>query len=293
MGGGVVDILWPAIGICLIVCVVFYALAMHWHRILQHQSWMVRKLADRVQLLEEMKDPQFRRRIGENAPPPLEQVFTFSFRLSDHFWRSTLALTDEDWGFVHAYGSFIGSVKLECWRSHTVATVTEVLPNSKTARWETRTLDFYPDAGREDDALSLWEVKLTPQNGSAVRPPSLELVLWRNALELAGRFPAKMLDSNGRHDADERIRIFRVALDSAELAEFRSQDPSENDGEASGNPLPDGSGMAMSSWKAFYSHADEVMGYEWQLWSRNLSKKAEWEQWKILEPVNGHSATIG
>lgn len=266
---------------------------MHWHRILQHQSWMVRKLADRVQVLEEMRDPQFRRRIGENAPPPLEQVFTFSFRLSDHFWRGTLALTDEDWGFVRAYGSFIGSVKLECWRSHTVATVTEVLPNSKTARWETRALDFYPDARREDEALSLWELRLTPQNGSTVRPPSIELVLRRNALELEGRFPdAKIQDSNGQKEAEERIRIFRVPLDTGELAEFRSHDPSEDDVEANDNPAPDGLGIAVSSWKAFYSHADEAMGYEWQLWSRNLGKKAEWERWKILEPVNGHSATI-
>jgi hypothetical protein len=283
-----VDIVWPAIGICLIVCVVFYALAMHWHRILQHQSWMVRKLADRVQVLEEMRDPQFRRRVGENAPPPLEQVFTFSFRLSEHFWRTTLALTDEDWNFIRSCGSFVGSVKLECWRSHTVATITEVLPESKTARWETRSLDFYPDAGKAADALTLWELRLSrPQNGSAVRPPSLALVLRQNALELCGRFPeAKSPEVGVEVGADEEARIFRVPLNVAELTEFRSQDPSDNSDGMNANSASNGFSAAASSWRAFYSHVDETMGFEWQLWSRDLAKKAEWEHWKILEPMN-------
>lgn len=289
------DILWPAIGICLIVCVVFYALAMHWHRILQHQSWMVRKLADRVQLLEEMKDPQFRRRVGETAPPPLEQVFTFSFRLSERFWRNTLALTDEDWNFIRTNGSFVGSVKLECWRSHTVATITEVLPESKTARWETRALDFYPEAAKAAAALTLWELRLSSQNGSAVRPPSLQLLLRQNTLELCARFPDAG-DSNengepGAIGADEEARIFCVPLDAARLAEHRSLDPlEENHDGMNRNSGPNGFSAGANSWRAFYSFVDETMGFEWQLWSRDLSKKAEWEQWKILEPVD--AATV-
>lgn len=281
-----VDIIWPAIGICLIVSVVFYALAMHWHRILQHQSWMVRKLADRVQVLEEMRDPQFRRRVGESAPPPLKQVFTFSFRLSEHFWRRTLALTDEDWDFIRRYGSFVGSVKLECWRSHIAATVTEVLPESKTARWENRELDFYPDAARPASSLTLWEIRLSPPNGSAVRPPSLELLLRRNALELCGRFPeGKEFEERDQGVVDEEARIFRVPLDSAQLAEFRSQDPSEYADGTNGSGS-NGFGFGAGSWRAFYSNLDETIGFEWQLWSRDLGKKAEWEHWRIIEAPN-------
>jgi hypothetical protein len=284
------DILWPAIGICLIVCVVFYVLAIHWHRILQHQSWMIRKLADRVQVLEEMKDPQFRRRVGENAPPPLEQVFTFTFRLSDRFWRSTLALDDEDWNFVRTYGSFVGSVKLECWRSHTVATVTEVLPESKTARWETRVLDFYPEAGKTADALTLWELRLTPPDSSCARPPSLELTLRRNALDLCARFSdLSEINGTGQIASDAEVNIFSVPLDTRELAEFRSQDPSDNDDGINGDASPNTFNAMPSSWRAFYSHVDETMGFEWQLWSRDLSKKAEWEHWKILEPADTRS----
>ena len=286
------DILWPAAGICLIVCVVFYALAMHWHRLLRHQSWMVRKLAERMQILEEMRDPQFRRRIGESAPPPLEQVFTFSFRLSDRFWRGTLDLTDEDWNFVRTCGSFVGSVKLECWRGHSVATITEVLPESKTARWETRTLDFYPDAAKAAESLTLWELRLTSQNGSAARPPSLELLLRRNALELCGRFPsAAPLNENAEASQDEEAVIFRVPLDATQLAEFRSQDPAEdlNGGNGHGS---DGFNSNASSWRAFYSFVDETIGFEWQLRSRDLSKKAEWDRWKILEPTAGPSIRV-
>lgn len=286
------EILWSAAGICLIVCVVFYALAMHWHRVLRHQSWMVRHLSERVQTLEEIRDPQFRRRIGESAPPPLEQVFTLSFRLSERFWRGTLALTDDDWNFIRTYGTFVGSVKLECWRSHAVATITEVLPESKTARWETRSLDFYPDATKSADALTLWELRLAPQNGSAERPPSLELLLRRNAIELCGRFPKENpQNENGAEMFDEEATIFRVPLDTAQLREFRGQDPAEgpNDGKNSGS---NGFGSHASSWRAFYSCIDETIGFEWQLQCRDLSKKAEWDRWKILDPLEAPSIRV-
>jgi len=286
------DILWPAIGICLIVCVVFYSLATHWHRILQHQSWMLRKLSDRVQVLEEMRDPQFRRRIGESSPPPLKKVFTFSFRLSDRFWRQTLALTDEDWDFIRTYGTFVGSVKLDCWRSHTVATVTEVLPQSKTARWETRTLDFYPDPAKSSDALELWELRLTRGDGSALRPPTLELLLRGNAIELCGRFPeSQPLEELADPGRDQEARIFRVPLDSAELRNFRSEDPMEEFG-TNGNSDSNSASPHPSSWRAFYTCTDETIGFEWQLWSRDLGKKAEWEHWKILEPTETRTTRL-
>jgi hypothetical protein len=287
-----VEILWPAAGICLIVCLVFYVLANHWHRLLRQQSWMVRKLAERVQVLEEMRDPQFRRRIGESAPPPLEQVFTFSFRLSDRFWRNTLDLTDEDWDFVRTYGSFVGSVKLECWRSHSVATVTEVLPEGKTARWETRVLDFYPDAAKAADALTLWELRLAPQNGSAERPPSLELLLRRNALELCGRFPSDArVNGNAEEMQNEEATIFRVPLDTTLLVEFKGQDPVDDLSGGNGYGS-NGFDSGASSWRAFYSFVDEKMGFEWQLRCRDLGKKAEWERWKILEPNTGPSIRV-
>jgi hypothetical protein len=70
-----------------------------------------------------MNDPELRRRLSDAAPVPLEQVLTLSFRLGDRFWRDTLRASDDDQKFVREYGSFVGAVKLERWRSHTVATI--------------------------------------------------------------------------------------------------------------------------------------------------------------------------
>jgi len=276
------EILWPALGISAIVVFVFYILAQHWQRMLRHQNWTIGRLVDRVRDLEEMADPEFRRRLSDSAPMPLEQVFTLTFRLSDRFWRDALHTTEEDREFIHEFGSFVGSVKLERWRSHTVATITEVLPDRKETGWHTRTLDYYPDAAKNGNGLVLWELALARRELSAERPPSLELVLRANSLELAGYLghaPAGN-SGNGHGSAEglDRVVFFRAPLDTAQLAEFRSHDPLESD-----YPGAEENGSSGGSWHAFYSGRNEELGVEWQLRLRDLSKKAEWERWKILE----------
>ncbi len=171
------DILWTAVGIAVIVVFVFYVLAQHWQRLLRQQNWTIRRLFERVQSLEEMADPEWRRRLSDAVPVPLEQVFTLSFRLDDRFWHDAVRATEDDLKFIREYGSFVGAVKLERWRSHTVATITEVLPDRKATGWQTRALDFYPDPANSGDALSLWELALSRPGLSAERPPSLELLL--------------------------------------------------------------------------------------------------------------------
>jgi hypothetical protein len=195
------DVLWPALAIAAIVVFVFYILAQHWQRILRQQAWTIRRLFERVQDLEEMADPEFRRRIGEAAPVPLERVFTLSFRLADRFWRDALHASEEDRQFVRECGSFVGSVKLERWRSHTVATITEVLPDQKTAGWQTRSLDFYSDPAKTSATLTLWELALSRPGLSAERQPSLELVLRRNSMELCGHLAHR---ENGPSENDDR-----------------------------------------------------------------------------------------
>jgi hypothetical protein len=284
------DILWAAAGIGAILFVLFFALAQHWHTIMRQQSWTIRNLAERVKDLEEVGDPEFRRRLGDSAPMPLEQVFHFSFRLSDRFWRDQLRIQGEDWDFIRASGSFVGSVKLEYWRSHRVATVTEILPENSKARWQTRSLDFYPDAAKSSEKFPLWELRLSPPNGSAQRPASLELILRRNAVELCGYFTASngSAAGNGEQDkfAAEEIVFFTVPLDSTRLVNFRSDDPTKlsdaENGNAAGSVVP----VHETSWQAFYSNQDDVLGIDWQLRLRDLSKKAEWERWRILETAS-------
>jgi hypothetical protein len=280
------DILWPALGICVIVCFVFYVLAQHWRRVLREQSWMVRRLATRVRELEELTDPQFRQRLNESSPMPLEQVITFSFRLSDRFWRGTLGLTDTEWEFVRTSGSFVGSVKLERWRSHTVATIVEALPSSHAAEWQKRSLDFYPGDGG-DKALVLWELRLGLPGGAGERPSSLELVLGRETIELLGRLrgPASREANGNGARGESEAKLFSVSLDTAQLAEFRRRDPVEEGDEKNSNPGRNGWRVAADSWRALYAATNEQAGFEWQLCVRDLTRKANWERWKILDPV--------
>ena len=75
------DLVWTALGICVVVVFVFYILAQYWQRLLTQHSRAIRDLSARVQALEAMDDPALRQRISDSAPSPLEQVYTFGFRL--------------------------------------------------------------------------------------------------------------------------------------------------------------------------------------------------------------------
>jgi hypothetical protein len=289
------EILWPALGIAVIVVFVFFVLAQYWQRLLRQQNWTIRRLFERLQSLEELSDPEWRRKISEAAPVPLEQVFTFTFRLGDRFWRDAVHLSQEDQTFVREYGSFVGAIKLERWRSHTVATITEVLPDRKATGWQTRALDFYSDPFKSGDAVSLWELALARPGLSAVRLPSLELVLRANSFELRGRFlsAAKTESGHGNGTASEDCNtlFFRVPLDTAKLAEFRSHDPAHAASNGNGNAASGDSSVGGDSWQAFYSHQSEDAGFEWQLRLRDLTRKSEWERWKILESAAVRVAT--
>jgi hypothetical protein len=284
------DILWPAIGIGVIVGFIFFVLAQHWRKILGQHAWTIRRLTERVRDLEDMTDPEFRRRLGEASPMPLEQVFTLTFRLNDRFWRDAVHTTDENLRFIHEFGSFVGSVKLDRWRSHTVATVAEVLPDRKESGWQMRSHDFYPDPAKPGRGLLLWELALARTNFSTERPPSLELVLRDNSIDLLGHLaPSESSGgngngANGHGSGHEEIIFFRVPLDTNQLAEFRSHDPSNEGG--NGNETGAGPAPAGAPWQAFYSGGDETLGIEWQLRLRDLAKKSLWDRWKILETAS-------
>ncbi|HYL69373.1 MAG TPA: hypothetical protein VEX69_09415 [Candidatus Limnocylindria bacterium] len=277
------EILWPALGISVIVVFVFFVLAQHWQRTLRHHSWTIRRLIERMRDLEEVGDPEFRRRLSQIAPSPLEQVFVFSLRLDDHFWRETLHASPEDLKFIRSFGTFLGSVKIERWRGRTVATIMEVLPESRLAGWQTRSLDLYSADTEATGAITLWEVPLARPRGPAEIPPSLELLLRQNSLELWRREPSFAPETQpGVQPSDGDTVFLRVPLDAALLSEYRSHEPLSSSIEAPANG---------NSWQAFYSCGDQNLGYEWQLSLRDLEKKAEWEQWKILEPAPVQTGT--
>jgi hypothetical protein len=285
-------ILLPALVIAALVVFGVYVIAQHWQKTLRRQSWTIRRLGDRVRNLEVIADPMFLQRLNEAAPMPLEQVYTFSFRLDDRFWTDIVRATEEERAFIRQNGSFVGSVKIERWRSHTVATINEVLPDRKSTGWQTRSLDSYSDPAYSDDAFTLWELALSRPGLSAEPPPYVELVLRGNSIELCGRISsgAETVPGNGCHTTNDLhdVIFFHVPLDKAQLTRFRSSDPAEGtngeeadgDGEQSVMFEPGASG---NSWRGFYSDRDEALGLEWQLRLYDLTKRSEWERWRILE----------
>jgi len=284
------DILWVALGICVIVGFVFVILARHWQRLLAHQAWVIRRLTDRLQSVEEIADPNFRRKLDLSAPSPLEQVYTFGLRLADSFWRNTLQVTESESEYVREHGNFLGSVKIERWRSHTVVTVTEVLPQSKSASWQTRSFDIFPDS-RESDArpITLWQLPLAeeksaPETGQI---PTLELRWNEGALELCARYDRFV----AAHDDTITLApleniFFTVPLDAERLAAFRKPEetPDSDVAQVLEKISDDGASGRGRAWMAFYGQQNDEVGYEWNLCLRDLLKRADWERWKVIEP---------
>jgi hypothetical protein len=278
------DVGWLALILAVAIVFAFFTLVQHWQKVVRRQAWSIKRLSERVEELESISDPMFVQRLNEAAPMPLEQVFTFSLRLGDRFWSEALHATEDEREFVRAYGSFVGSVKLERWRSHTVATITEVLPEAKEARWQTRSLDLYSDPARATSCWTLWELPLSRAGFSTAPPPSLGLQLRANSVELSAHLRPSPLGGPGYGDSDaamlEDVVFLRVPLDAAQLAPYRTHDPARNGtGEASQHEFA----AAGNSWQAFYFGRDETLGIEWQLRHDDLSKRSEWERWKILD----------
>jgi len=277
---------WVALLMAVALIFAIYTLVQHLRRVQRDQTRTIARLFERVRLLESISDPAFLQRLNEVTPMPLQRVFTLSVRLHDRFWSSALHLSGEDLKFVREFGTQLGSVKLEQWRSHTVASVTEILPERKAAGWQTRSFEFYSDPGKDVEPLTLWEVSLSRPDGSAERPPSLELLLGAHSLDLCAHLPAHSSNGsgNGQHAARsfEDVLFFSVPLDADPLARFRSHDPAENEG---GSVRPLDLSTRSNSWQAYYEDKDESLGIEWQLRLNDLTRRFEWENWKVLESM--------
>jgi hypothetical protein len=284
------DILWIALGICGIVGFVFVVLARHWQRLLAHQTWSIRRLTDRLHSLEEVANPAFRRRLDESAPSPLEQVYTFGLRLDEDFWRNTLPATREERAYIREHGNFLGAVKVERWRSHTVVTVSEVLPHSKSAGWQTRTFDIFPDVQTDsENAVTLWEMSLAEEKAgdASGRVPTLELVWRDNRLDLVAR-AGGYLAANYNDitlTPDERL-LLSIPMDPELLQPYRQIDETPPvESEESITQMAESGAQQSAPWVAYYSHEDRQLGIEWHLYLRDLSKQSEWKRWRIVESL--------
>ena len=128
----------------------------------------------------------------------------------------------------------------------------------------------------------LWETPLALSDGLAAAA-SLRLALEDESLTLAQIGASSEANGAGSEHTEDEIFFFRVPLDPTRLVEFRSHDPLGSASNGNGQSGTAGVAAEASSWQAFYSYEDEGSGLQWQLWIRDLRKKAEWDRWKILE----------
>ncbi|HKW88736.1 MAG TPA: hypothetical protein VJN21_08265 [Candidatus Acidoferrales bacterium] len=285
------EIVWVGLGISAVVGFVFYIMASQWARLLRSHSKAIRFLTQRVQALEEMEDSHSRRRLDDSAASPLEKVYIFSFRLSDRFWSETIGATADQMRYVREQGKFLGSAKIERWRSHITVTLTELLPQSQSAGWQTRTVDIYPGKEIREEAI-LWELHLEPPADSALheKHPAIELRYADELLVLRTRQESVVAKSKGSAATSERV-IFHVPLDVDLLSDYRVQedegieDSEKGAGEELASQLP-----RADSWVTFYQYEDEKQGVDWQLCLRDLERKDAWEQLKVVEPQQARRA---
>jgi len=269
------DILWAAMAICAIVSVVFYVLAISWQRTLRSQAGAIRMLGQRLETLETMEDPVMRRKIGDLMPSPLEEVCVLSFRMGSGFWLDTVGLTETQVRHIHEHGTFVGSIKIEIWRSHVTITLRELPPHTQSSSWQTRTVDIYETGSGAGTVL--WELDLEPTaNVSMRKPAALELSYENRAIVLAIRYiPKENWPGASRGEtAGERV-VFRIPLDPEHLAEFRTPETAVH----AGIEAQEEDASATS-----FAFQDERQDVDWHLRIHNFNGHMSSGKWAIIEP---------
>lgn len=265
------NIVWAALAICLIVAVVFYALALSWQRTLRGHSRAIRTLHQRLESLELMEDPFLRHRISKLAPSQLEEVWIFNLNLSERFWRNAVDATENRIREFRESAPILSTVRFEIWRSHIIATVTELLPSSKAAGLQNRTINIYPSESQQ--ATALWELRLEPDSNPTDKAGRLLQLSFRNrTIEFAIRGWLM-----GVNEADDERILFRIPLDAEQLLGHRVEN------EESGEFLPNAAeteGIVLR-----FSDENEDTGITWRLSIRSLDGSTLPDKWKLLEPA--------
>lgn len=276
------EILWTALWISVLVGFIFFVLAQYWRRALAAHSRALRQLSSRVRALEEVDNPEFRERIERASPVPLVRVYSFVLQLDNEFWEKTLGATAQELAFVWAHGAFLGSVKIEEWRSHSVATVYEVVPR-QSGEWRARSIEIYPcENGAGPGSTLLWELPLgISGEGSLELPSGLELRLGHGRLRfgaLHGRFGCDYSE-NGEALPKPKNLFLDIPLDPARLNSFRRDDEA-------GDPSRSSEFGGKFSGDLF-GHRDDACGVEWRLAVRDLQRAQDSPGWRTWEVVPG------
>jgi hypothetical protein len=281
------DILWMAVSAGIFIVFGLLIIAWHWHERFIRGAIALNALRDRLAALEEIADPERLRRLEKNASSPLERVYTISIQFGNRFWKDTLQLPSEAMAFVRMSGTFLGSIKIECWRTHSIATMSEVLPSSKSASWQTRSVDIYAGDSRiERGGVSLWTLAMhAPQLAAPARFSELELRLERNAVALyakAAPSSAGFSAEGGESNAEELLTA--IPLSPVGLAKYRATDE-EPELETGFEAVPPGNGShgEANSRTTVFEHRNEEQGIDWRLSLREFVLSDDPRRAKVLE----------
>lgn len=282
MAGGnriLMNILWAALAICVVVAFVFYVLALSWQRTLGRQSRAIHTLYQRLEALESLEDPFLRRRVNELAPSQLEEVSIFSLNFSERFWCSSLGASESRARRIRENAAMLGSVKFEIWRSHIAITVTELLPSSRSTGWQNRVINIYDSEPRQP--TTLWELSLEHDTGPAIRSGRiLQLRFWNRCLELVVHGPADdSIAGDLKAVAGEQL-FFCIPLDSERLSEHRIESAEQ------GEPVPDQEAPEKGVLR--FSDEDENLGIAWRLSIRILAGGGVSDKWRFVAPAPFH-----
>ncbi len=252
----------------------------------------VNSLKRRLRALEGVsRSPRdFRHRIRDLAPMPLQRVFEFSFWTTDQFWTDTLRATREEIKYANENGTRLHSVRIEEWRSHSVAKIVETplkgpVPHDSTRRvylHPTRSIDIYPTADWHWEGVTLWEQPLGPAEREPMGWfPRLELRLQAGRLLLSaidGRF-GRSQRPDTREPRDENV-FFDVPLEGSRLLEFKCPDQEAG---------PQGSDPRYQTMPelADYAHEDPQRGLGWALQIHDFQK---WQE-QLDQPEEAPEAT--
>lgn len=77
--------------------------------------------------------------------------------------------------------------------------------------------------------------------------------------------------------------LLSVPLDAALLQSYRQMEETpSSDSEEGVLQVPKGNAHHTKPWMAYYSHEDPLLGINWHLYVRDLSKLSERKRWRVV-----------
>ncbi len=252
------------------------------HEIIEQLRSKMDELAERVRVLQDDEDKQFRSRVRSVAPLPLETVYWFSLGLEQKFWADILKLTPEEMEYAKKHGKVLDRVRIKSWRSHKEVAIFEkefdaqevfsspLDPRTLHPRpaYEVEMYGIHPseDFGRN----TLWRLPLGPPEGPVLPfSPVLCLDLYEWRVELCATYGRFGMVPAADVEPKEEYIFLSVPLDLTRLDAFKVPDDPEDEYD---DPWLT---YKAEPWDLRYAHEDQHRGIHWGLSVLDLQRYGE------------------